>query len=362
MLLPKSILITGGAGFIGAPLAHYLSRNGYNSVTAVDNVNMQGQSEYEKLAYLRTLNYFRREQGHHNISIPIMYDTCDITNMDDVERVFSYGNYDIVIHLAAKTGVRESLTNPQEYTAVNMLGFNNVIEASRRAQVKHFIYASSSSVYGATSILPLTENQAAVHPMSLYAATKRSNEMVAHSYSWAHGMRTTGLRFFTVFGPYSRLDMAPFKFANAIINDQPIDVFNYGKNTRDYTGVFDVVEYIEYLTRSSPNNNYTTNGGSPNATILNVGNGLPVSTLDFISMLEQAIGKKAQLNLLPAQPGDMEHTEAGLASVNKNSYTKYKSPQDIESSRVNDIKQLASWVKIYQTYGKPIVPAIEMLL
>jgi UDP-glucuronate 4-epimerase len=355
MIIPLKILITGGAGFIGSALSSFLcDASGLYQVTAIDNVDFNDPSPVGQLAKLRAASFFPRNMGNR-----FKYDHCDITIPEDVERVFSYENYDLVIHLAAKAGIRESLTNPYEYAQTNLVGFTNVIEAARKAKVRQFLYASSSSVYGLDSERPFSEDQPANSPMSFYAATKRANEMIAYSYSSAHGLRTTGMRFFTVYGPYSRLDMAPFKFTDSIINDKPIDVYNYGNNTRDFTHISEVVTFIErtFLNESD---------SEVPATIINVGGGYPCSVLEFIESLENAVGKKAILTLMPPQIGDMEHTEASIENMvehQRNAFGSYKfKGQDFIERRQKQIQQMVNWIKLYQSYNKPPVPFIDLML
>jgi len=355
MRKPINVLITGAAGFIGSALTHYLAYlGGCYKITAVDNVSFSDPSSTAQLAKLRAKTYLAPASGN------VTYDTCDITIPEDVERVFSYANFDVVVHLAAKAGIRESLTDPYAYATTNLVGFTNVIEAARKAKVRQFIYASSSSVYGADSTLPFSESEPANSPMSFYAATKRANEMMAYSYSSAHNLHTIGLRFFTVYGMFSRLDMAPFKFADAIINERPIDVYNYGKNTRDFTHISEVIRYIESSFYEIPDDDTIP------AIIKNVGNGQPYSVLEFIGDIEQAVGKKAITTLMPPQVGDMEHTAACQNGLNDRQRHVFASnglsPEAYVSWRRVQIQQMVNWVKLYQSYNKPLTPAVNLLL
>lgn len=353
------VLVTGAAGFIGSAVASYLASMGFYEVTAIDNVDFRADNQFSRLALMRMTD---RHRHLGLMTQNIIYDNCDITVQEDVERVFSYNNFDAVVHLAAKTGVRESLEIPHEYAATNLMGFTNVIEGARRNGVKHFLYASSSSVYGAESQVPFTVQESAVTPMSMYAATKRANELIAHSYSWAHKMPTTGLRFFTVFGPFCRLDMAPFKFTDAIINDREIEVFNNGFNSRDFTHVTEVARFIQKRINNIP---YDEEGTSTSlASIVNVGNGQPLNVLDFIAILEKAVGKKAILKMTPAQPGDMSQTWAdmNMDSPFNRMMTGSHDPEQIIKIRHDQIQQMVNWIKAYQSIKQPLVPAIEVLL
>jgi UDP-glucuronate 4-epimerase len=356
MRKPLNILITGAAGFIGAALTRYLTNSsGLYNVTAVDNVDFSDPNPVAQLAKLRAASFSSTTFNR------LVYDTCDIRIPEDVERVFSYTNFDIVIHLAAKAGIKESLTNPYDYAQTNLIGFTNVIEAARKAKVQHFVYASSSSVYGEDSERPFSEEQAATSPMSFYAATKRSNELMAYSYSSAHGLPTTSLRFFTVYGARSRLDMAPFKFTNAIVNDQPIDVYNYGKNTRDFTHISEVVRFIERAMCQIP----PSDNAIPHS-LVNVGNGQPFTVMEFINFIETAVGKKAKLNLLPPQVGDMMHTESSVANVGKWGASCFAS-NNLEISeytiwRRRRIQEMVNWVKLYQSYNNTPTLATNLLL
>jgi UDP-glucuronate 4-epimerase len=355
MRKPLKILITGAAGFIGSALTQYLvNLSGCYHVTAIDNINFADTSAVAQLAKLRAKTFLAPSQGR------LVYDTCDITIPEDVERVFSYSNFDVVVHLAAKAGIRESLTDPYAYATTNLVGFTNVIEAARKGKVRQFMYASSSSVYGANSTLPFSESEPANTPMSFYAATKRANEMMAYSYSSAHNLETIGLRFFTVYGRFSRLDMAPFKFTDAIINDRPIDVYNYGNNTRDFTHISEVVRFIESSFYNVPDPDTVP------ASIMNVGNGQPSSVLEFIGDLERAVGKKAITTLMPPQIGDMEHTSACLHGLNDTQrhvfISNRLSPEYYRKWRQEQIQQMVNWVKLYQSYNAPLTPAVNMLL
>lgn len=356
----RSILITGAAGFIGSALAHHLANLGPYKLTLVDNVDFNKDDPVTQVSKQRVIHYFG--QNMSKLWGSAVYDTCDITVREDVERVFSYENYDVVIHLAGKGGVQESLENAHEYAQANLIGFTNVIEAARKARVKHFIYASSSSVYGADSAIPFAEEEPAASPLSFYAATKRANEMMAYSYSSAHGLPTTGLRFFTVFGPMCRLDMAPYKFTDAILNNKSIDLYNYGRNTRDFTHITEVVEFIKSRIEAIPGKN---DGLLVPAKVLNVGNGKPMSTFDFICDLQHATGKLATIFMQPAKTGDMKDTCASTANMGMSKYAMMSNRVDEENYvkwHKAQIMQMVNWVKLHQTFGKNAKPSIELLL
>jgi UDP-glucuronate 4-epimerase len=315
------ILITGIAGFIGYHLAKRLVVSGHN-IVGIDNIN-----EYYdiKLKYGRLSDLGIDARAATSDSA--VHSTC-YTNLRFIIQNIKYNvlkplfqeyQFDYVIHLAAQAGVRYSLTNPNEYIASNIQGFLNILEAVRVYPVKHLIYASSSSVYGINTIQPFTENNAADHPVSLYAVSKRSNELMAHCYSHLFGIPSTGLRFFTVYGPWGRPDMAPFLFTRAILDEKPIDVFNHGDMRRDFTYIDDIVEGIVRVIPCIPTGDSTwdgvTSGISPApARVYNIGNGAPIRLLDFIETLETALGKTARKNLLPMQVGDVPSTWADCSA------------------------------------------------
>lgn len=241
---------------------------------------------------------------------------------EGVLQVFENGQFDYVVHLAAQAGVRYSLENPDVYVESNVKGFLNILEGCRKFKVKHLIYASSSSVYGLNSEIPFKESHATEHPVSLYAATKKANEMMAHSYAYLYNMPVTGLRFFTVYGPWGRPDMALFKFTRNILEDKPIDVYNYGDMKRDFTYIDDIVDGIVKTITKIPEAiekpDLPTNRSKAPYVLYNIGNNEPVKLVDFIEAIEEVIGKKAKINYLPLQPGDVNTTYADISSLKEN--------------------------------------------
>lgn len=341
------ILVTGAAGFIGSHVAHDLSMSGYH-VTCVDNM-----ARVQTLNPVDVLKGTRLRRLANNAYS--LYDNCDLTNRSDVERVFSYANFDIVVHLAAETGVRESMKFPNHYAQANMLAFSNVIEFANRHNVRNFIYASSSSVYGDDAELPMREDADVNHPKSFYAATKRSNELMAYSYS-QQGLNTTGLRFFTVYGSHGRLNMAPYQFTDAILNDRTIQLFNKGENTRDFTHVSHVTHVIKKLIARELSMN-TWIGNIPNPyRIFNVGSGDPITTLQFVNELEAVIGKPAKLELVERQAGDVDHTYACVNKLQINGLMPMSKP------RVQHLRELVNWVKLFQTINKPVIPGTKLVI
>lgn len=301
------ILITGSAGFIGYHLAHRLLESGHE-IVGLDNLNdyYDVSLKKDRLARLTPNRAFR-------------FVKMDLANSEEVAGLFAEHTFDRVINLAAQAGVRYSLTNPHVYVHSNILGFLNVLEGCRHHGVKHLLFASSSSVYGANTRIPFSVHHNVDHPISLYAASKKSNELMAHSYSYLYGLPCTGLRFFTVYGPWGRPDMSLFLFTKAIIEGTPINVFNYGQHRRDFTFVEDIVEGIIGLIDHIPESDPKWTGSEPDPgsssapyRIYNIGNSEPVPLLKMIEMLEDALGKKAERNLLPMQPGDVPETYADV--------------------------------------------------
>ena len=305
------ILITGAAGFIGMTTALRLLARG-DEVFGLDNLN-----DY----YDVTLKQSRlsRLTPHPRFRF-VKLDVADRTGM---AQLFAAIKFDRVIHLAAQAGVRYSLQNPHAYIDSNIVGFTNILEGCRHAAVQHLVYASSSSVYGGNTKMPFSEHNSVDHPISLYAATKKANELMAHTYSHLYALPTTGLRFFTVYGPWGRPDMALFLFTKAILEGRPIDVFNHGNMQRDFTYVDDIVEgVIRVLDRvATPNPAYDALQADPATSnapyrVFNIGNNNPVQLLDFIGCIEDAVGKKAEKNWLPLQDGDVPATYANTDALN----------------------------------------------
>ncbi|MFM2450763.1 MAG: hypothetical protein RIS44_3213 [Pseudomonadota bacterium] len=304
------ILLTGAAGFIGMTTCLRLLARG-DEVVGLDNLN-----NYYEVALKE--NRLKRLTSHPNFRFVKM----DVVDRMGMEHLFATEKFDRVIHLAAQAGVRYSLENPHAYIDSNIVGFINILEGCRHHQVQHLAYASSSSVYGGNTDMPFSEHQSVDHPVSLYAATKKANELMAHTYSHLYGLPTTGLRFFTVYGPWGRPDMALFLFTKAILEGQPIKVFNHGNMLRDFTFVDDIVEgVIRVIDRTAePNPNYSSKTPDPATSnapyrVFNIGNHNPVKLLDFITAIEDAIGKKAEKILMPLQDGDVPQTYADVDAL-----------------------------------------------
>lgn len=322
-------LVTGSAGFIGFHIAMKLLKSGHH-VVGVDNINDYYSIELKKS---RTANLIKMSN--------FTFHQLDITDKDQIFTLFRNENFDKVIHLAAQAGVRYSLINPYSYADSNLTGFLTILESCRNHKIKHLIYASSSSVYGLNSKLPFSTHDSTSQPVSLYAATKKANELMAHSYSHLYGIPTTGLRFFTVYGPWGRPDMALFKFTSAIINKIPIDVYNNGMLSRDFTYIDDIVEGIYRIADIIPTSVSNNIGNATPFSIYNIGNGAPVSLIDYISSLEKHLGIESIKNMLPMQPGDVYSTWADTSDfINA---TGYKPQVDIDEG----IEQFVSWYKKY---------------
>ncbi|MBR9772632.1 protein CapI [Halomonas litopenaei] len=304
------VLVTGMAGFIGSTLAARLARDGLE-VVGVDNLNDYYDVSLKKarLARLEKLQNVR-------------FVRLDLADREGVDRLFADERFDRVVHLAAQAGVRYSLTHPHAYVDANLVGHLNVLEGCRHQQVEHLLYASSSSVYGMNQVVPFATRDNVDHPVSLYAATKKANELMAHTYSHLYGLPTTGLRFFTVYGPWGRPDMAMFLFTKAILEGRPIDVYNHGEMSRDFTYVDDIVEGIVRLLEVVPSadpdagvvDDSPDRSSAPYA-LYNIGHGSPVGLMDFIHAIEAALGRKAEYNFLPMQPGDVPRTWADTTAL-----------------------------------------------
>lgn len=300
------ILITGTAGFIGSHLAKKLISQGHE-VVGVDSIN-----DY----YSVTLKEDRLASiGNDNFT----FYKVKLENYEELTKIFTDEQPEIVVNLAAQAGVRYSIENPRAYIDSNIVGFMNVLECSRHFNIKNLIYASSSSVYGANTSKPFSTSDNIDHPLSLYAATKKSNELMAHTYSHLYNLPTTGLRFFTVYGPWGRPDMALFKFTDAIVKDETIDVYNHGKMMRDFTYVDDIVEAISRLVKkpASPNPEWTGESPDPGSSyapykVYNIGNNSPVRLMEFVEAIENKLGKEAKKNYMDLQPGDVPETYANV--------------------------------------------------
>lgn len=318
----RKILVTGTAGFIGFSLARRLLEQD-DTVVGLDSINdyYDVRLKYGRLAETG----IDREQityGQSARSSRYPRYKFVMLNLEDREKLFDLfenEHFDMVCHLAAQAGVRYSLKNPYVYISSNIVGFMNILEACRHYSIKHLVYASSSSVYGLNEEMPFSSHHNADHPISLYGATKKSNELMAHSYSYLYNVPSTGLRFFTVYGPWGRPDMALFQFTKAILNGNTFDVYNYGKMKRDFTYIDDIVEGLVRIIDKPPQGNQNWDGKHPDPSsssapykIYNIGNNNPISLMDFIEAIETTIGKKAKINLLPMQPGDVPSTWADL--------------------------------------------------
>ncbi len=304
-----NILVTGAAGFIGFHLSKRLLAENYH-VIGVDNLN-----DY----YDVRLKNERLKQLENNDKFTFY--KVDIADAEGLNKIFERHSIPIVINLAAQAGVRYSLTHPHSYVHSNLVGFVNILEACRHYQVEHLLYASSSSVYGANSKTPFSTQDSVDHPVSIYAATKKANELMAHTYSHLFNIPTTGLRFFTVYGPWGRPDMAYYSFTKDIIEGNPIKVYNNGDMRRDFTYIDDIVEGIVKLLDHppEPDSNRDLNPSTSHAPykIYNIGNNSPVKLMDFIQTLENLIGKKAKIDFLPMQPGDVKETYADITDLQK---------------------------------------------
>lgn len=317
------VLVTGSAGFIGAALCEALLLRG-DSVIGVDNLNDYYSPQLKQDRLLRF--------AKHTNAVQVNLAIEDKTQLN---QIFTKHQPDAVINLAAQAGVRYSLSNPRAYIDSNITGFLNILEACREFGTKHLVYASSSSVYGANTRMPFCETDHVDHPVSLYAATKKSNELMAHTYSHLFGIPTTGLRFFTVYGPWGRPDMAPMLFAEKILRDQPIDVFNFGNHRRDFTYIDDIVAGVMHTLDNPASANPDWSGLTPDPAsshapyrVYNIGSNNPVELLYFIELLEKGFGKKARKNLLPMQPGDVPDTYADVSHLIKD--VGYKPQTSIE--------------------------------
>ncbi len=311
------IIVTGTAGFIGYHLSKKLLEENV-SVIGIDNIN----SYYDTALKESRLNQLRKITLRKNVKFEFYKE--DINNQTALNNIFEKTKPEVVINLAAQAGVRYAMENPSAYIQTNLVGFSNILESCRNYPVKHLIYASSSSVYGGNTKMPFSESQPVDHPVSLYAATKRSNELIAHSYSHLYSIPSTGLRFFTVYGPWGRPDMALFIFTKAILNKEPIKVFNNGKMTRDFTYIDDIVESIMRIIKKPPIPDKTFNTSNPKSDrswaphrIFNIGNSNPNTLTEYINAIENTLGIKAKKEFLPMQPGDVPSTYSDCSSLEK---------------------------------------------
>jgi UDP-glucuronate 4-epimerase len=329
-------LVTGASGFIGFHLVQQLIKQGHD-VVGIDNLNdyYDVNLKLARLAILATSPSFN-------------FIKLDITDRQGIAKLFKQEKFNQVIHLAAQAGVRYSIINPFVYADANLIGHLSILEGCRNNQVQHLVYASSSSVYGLNSKTPFSTQDAVDHPLSLYAATKKSNELMAHSYSHLYQVPTTGLRFFTVYGPWGRPDMALFKFTKAILQGNAIDVYNHGDMSRDFTYIDDIVEGVMRIKDVPPQINdawsLATNSAPSSSApykVFNIGNGNPVRLMRFIQSLEQALGKKAAINFMPMQPGDIYQTYADVEDLF--SAIGYRPKTSVNSG----VEQFVDWYKNY---------------
>ncbi len=341
------ILVTGTAGFIGYHLAKRLTSEGFE-VVGLDNINdyYDIRVKYGRLedsgiegAKEATYNSILVSQTNPNYK----FIKLNLEDKEGIDRLFESEKFDAVCNLAAQAGVRYSITNPNVYIQSNIVGFTNILESCRHNGIKHLVYASSSSVYGLNESMPFSVHDNVDHPISLYAASKKSNELMAHTYSHLYNLPTTGLRFFTVYGPWGRPDMALFLFTKAMLEGKAIDVYNYGNMQRDFTYIDDIVEGIVRIIQKPPKGNKNWSGKNPDPSssvapykIYNIGNNNPVKLMDFIEAIEESLGIKAQKNMLPLQAGDVPSTYADVEDLIKD--MGYKPSTPIKEGVANFIK------------------------
>ena len=335
----KNIIVTGSAGFIGSSVCFKLLNRG-DSVIGIDNHNDYYDPKIKDARVERLIKYSNYQ--HYKV---------DLSDQKNLEDVFKSCKPQKVVNLAAQAGVRYSMENPLAYISSNIVGFANILENCRQHNIEHLVYASTSSVYGANTKMPFSEHDSANHPLSVYAASKKSNELMAHTYSHLYKLPTTGLRFFTVYGPWGRPDMALFKFTKAILDEKPINVFNHGKHTRDFTYIDDIVEGILKTLDQPASINFDWNGNQPDPAtsnapwrIYNIGNSKPVQLMDYIDALEKSLDKKAKINFLPLQPGDVADTYADVNNLQKK--FNYKPSTTIVDGVTNFVEWYKSYYKI----------------
>lgn len=335
-----NVLLTGCAGFIGMHVAQILLGRG-DRVVGIDNLNdyYDPGLKFDRLERLKLHANFKFIQG-------------DIADRVAVEVLFAAEKFDRVINLAAQAGVRYSLKNPHAYIQSNLVGFCNLLEGCRHSSIEHFVYASSSSVYGANTRMPFSVHDNVDHPVSLYAASKKANELMAHTYSHLYGLPTTGLRYFTVYGPWGRPDMSPWLFTSAILEGRSIDVFNHGKMRRDFTYIDDIAEgTVRVLDRiPRPNADFSADAPDPGSSyapyrVYNIGNHQPVELMTFIKTIEEALGQEAKKNFLPMQPGDVVTTYADVEDLKRDVGFEPNTPL---------AEGIAKWVAWYRSYARKL--------
>ena len=333
------VLVTGAAGFIGSDLALRLLERG-DQVIGIDNLNDYYDPALKQARLARTADHA------HFTDVRI-----DLEDRDGIAELFDAHKPDAVVNLAAQAGVRYSLQNPHAYIDTNVVGFMNLLEGCRHNGVKHLVYASSSSVYGSNTKMPFSVHDHVDHPVSIYAATKKANELMAHTYSHLYRLPTTGLRFFTVYGPWGRPDMALFLFTRKILAGEPIDVFNYGKHRRDFTYIDDIVEGVIRTLDRVPEPNPDWSGDEPDSAsstapyaLYNIGNNQPIELMHYIEVLEDCLGMKAEKNLLPLQPGDVPDTYADVQDLVRD--VGYKPAMSVEQGVANFVAWYRDYYKV----------------
>ena len=335
----QKVFVTGVAGFIGFHLARRLLKDGYQ-VVGIDNINPY----YDIALKEARLEALKNESNFTFIKM-------DLADRKQLERLFASQKFEVVVNMAAQAGVRYSIENPFAYVDSNLVGFVNLLECCRHNNVKHFVFASSSSVYGANTTMPFSVHHNVDHPVSLYAATKKANELMAHTYSHLYRLPCTGLRFFTVYGPWGRPDMALFLFTRAILEDQPLKVFNHGKMQRDFTYIDDIIEGVVRVLGRLPQPNPRWSGAAPDPgtssapyKVYNIGNNNPVELIKFIEVIEAALGKKAQKEFMDLQPGDVVATYADVDDLMQDVGFKPATPIEIGVAR------FVEWYKDFYGY------------
>jgi UDP-glucuronate 4-epimerase len=330
------VLVTGAAGFIGSQLSKHLFKRG-DEIVGLDNLNEYYDINLKKAR----LTQFSEHPNFRFIKL-------DLADRSGIAELFAREKFNRVVNLAAQAGVRYSIENPHAYVDSNVVGFVNILEGCRHNNVEHLVFASSSSVYGLNTLMPFSVHQNVDHPISLYAATKKANELMAHTYAHLYNLPTTGLRFFTVYGPWGRPDMALFKFTKAILEDKPIDVYNYGKMRRDFTYIDDIVEGVVRVLDHIPSSNPDWSGNSPDPCtspapykLYNIGNNQPVELMSYIKTLEKALGKTAKKNMLPMQAGDVPMTYADVNDLEREIGFKPQTPI---------MEGIGNFVKWYKSY------------
>lgn len=323
----RKILIAGSSGFIGFTLAKRLLEAGY-TITGIDNHNAYYNPRLKDKR--KSLLEIHSNFSHYNLNI---------SDSQALDSIFNANQFDQVINLAAEVGVRNSVLNPTDYIETNIKGFFNLIECVKNSEIKSFIYASSSSVYGGITDLPFKETDKVDNPLNLYAASKKSNELIASAYANLFDIQMTGLRFFTVYGPWGRPDMAPFKFLRKILNNEPINIFNNGEHSRDFTFIDDIVDGITLASQS----HFKTNDSFSHS-VYNIGNGQPTKLMNFINALEEVTGKKAIKNFMPKQPGDMENTLADLSKISS------ELGYEPKTTLSDGLQKLVAWYRDHENF------------